>query len=79
MQDKKHGMAKYIQVAAAFGISTALRIYILGVLAGGWLDNKLETSPWCRLAGVVLAIFLSFKFLLDQFAALEKDRKGKGE
>ncbi|MGI6066204.1 MAG: AtpZ/AtpI family protein [Bacillota bacterium] len=79
MQDKKHGMAKYIQVAAAFGITTALRIYILGVLVGGWLDNRLETSPWCKLAGVVLAIFLSFKFLLDQFSALEKDRRGKGE
>jgi len=75
--DRNTGFMQYFQVAAVFGISTALRIYLLGVLAGGWLDGKLGTTPWLKLLGVVLAIFLSFKFLLEQFSALDKAKKGK--
>lgn len=75
--DQKNGFYKYLQVATTFGITTALRIYLLGILAGGWLDSKFGTAPWLKLLGVVVAIFLSFKFLLDQFSALEQDKKGK--
>ena len=75
--DQKNNSAKYWQIAATFGITTALRIYLLGVLLGGWLDGRLHTSPWLKLLGVVVAIIFSFKFLLDQFSALEEDKKGK--
>lgn len=77
--ENKNGFSKYLQVAATFGITTALRIYIIGILCGGWADEKLGTSPWLKLGGVIAAVFLSFKFLLDQFSALDKDKKGKGE
>jgi F0F1-type ATP synthase assembly protein I len=77
----KGSLFKYIQVATTFGITTALRIYILGVLLGGWLDKKLVTSPWFMLLGVLLAIFLSFRFLLEQLNRVQdhmkKNTKGK--
>jgi F0F1-type ATP synthase assembly protein I len=63
---------RYVQVAVTFGISTILRIYILGVLAGGWLDRKLGVFPWFTLIGVLMGIFLSFKFLLEQLSICEK-------
>jgi len=69
---------KYLQVAVAFGITTALRIYILGVLVGGWLDRKFAAGPWFTLSGVLIAVFLSFKFLLDQFSDTA-GRTKKGE
>lgn len=72
-REKKGAFFRYVQVATTFGISTALRIYILGILGGGWLDRKFGTAPWFMLAGIVIAIFLSFKFLLDQLARVEKN------
>jgi F0F1-type ATP synthase assembly protein I len=71
------GSYRYVQVAVTFGISTALRIYILGILSGGWLDHKLGVFPWFTLAGVLIGIFLSFKFLLEQLSIYEK-RNNKG-
>jgi len=80
-QSNKGNFLKYVQVASTFGITTALRIYILGVLLGGWLDKKFVTSPWFMLLGVLLAIFLSFRFLLEQLNRVQdhtkKNTKGK--
>lgn len=76
---KKNSVTRYIQVASTFGISTALRIYVLGIWGGGWLDRKFGTVPWFMLAGILLAIFLSFKFLLDQLSRAEKNGSKKGE
>jgi len=77
----KGSLLRYVQVATTFGITTALRIYILGVLLGGWLDKKFVTSPWFMLLGVLLAIFLSFRFLLEQLNRVQdhtkKNTKGK--
>lgn len=70
-QNNKGFFLKYVQVTTAFGITTAFRIYILGVLIGGWLDEKLVTAPWFMLVGVLLAIFLSFKYLLEQLSKVQ--------
>jgi F0F1-type ATP synthase assembly protein I len=78
-QNNKGKYVRYLQVATTFGVTTALRIYILGILIGDWLDNKLDTSPWFMLGGVLIAIFLSFKFLLDQLSGMEKNPAGKKE
>lgn len=67
-RNNKGSFFNYVQVTTTFGITTALRIYILGILAGGWLDRKFLTSPWFMLLGVLLAVFLSFKYLLTQLS-----------
>ncbi|MCR6545431.1 AtpZ/AtpI family protein [Dehalobacterium formicoaceticum] len=77
--NNKGNIFRYMQVAVTFGITTALRIYLLGVLIGGWLDKKFDSSPWFMLLGVLLAIFLSFKFLLDQTAGMEKNKSNTKE
>lgn len=41
-----------------FGIVVVVPLVVLGVL-GRYLDNKLATSPWLFLGGVVLAIIVS--------------------
>lgn len=78
-QNNKGNFFRYVQVTTTFGVTTALRIYILGVLVGGWVDKKLDTSPWCMLLGILLAIFLSFKFLLEQLSKIQKDNPDKEE
>lgn len=77
--NKKGNYFRYVQVTATFGITTALRIYILGVLAGGWIDKQLNKSPWFMLLGILLAIFLSFKFLLEQLSQVQEDNLSKKE
>jgi len=71
--DNKGNLLKYVQVTMTFGITTAIRIYVLGILAGGWLDKKLVTSPWFMLLGVLLAIFLSFRYLLEQLSKVQNN------
>lgn len=78
-QNNKGNFFRYVQVTTTFGVTTALRIYILGVLVGGWIDKKLDTSPWFMLLGLLLAIFLSFKFLLDQLSKVQEDNLNKEE
>lgn len=76
-QNNRSNFFRYVQVTTTFGITTALRIYILGVLVGGWVDKKLVTAPWFMLLGIVLAIFLSFKFLLEQLSQVDRDNLNK--
>lgn len=78
-QNSEGKFFKYVQVTTTFGITTALRIYILGILIGDWLDKKFATSPWFMLGGVLIAIFLSFKFLLEQLSTMEKNHSDKKE
>ncbi len=73
----KGNLVKYFQVTATFGITTAIRIYLLGVLGGGWADKKLGTSPWFMISGVLVAIFLSFNYLFKAISRIEKDGRGK--
>ncbi|MGI6685652.1 MAG: AtpZ/AtpI family protein [Bacillota bacterium] len=76
-QNHKGNFLKYVQVTTTFGITTAFRIYILGILAGGWLDQKFVTSPWFMLLGVLLAVFLSFKSLLEQLSRVDNTKQTK--
>jgi len=78
-QNNKGNFFRYVQVTTTFGVTTALRIYILGVLVGGWVDKKLDSSPWFMLLGILLAIFLSFKFLLEQLSKIQEDNLTKEE
>ena len=57
VQENKGNFLRYVQLTTTFGITTALRIYILGILAGGWLDIKFGTSL-VYVSRVLLAIFI---------------------
>lgn len=68
-----------LRVATTFGLGAAFRIYAFGVLCGGWLDRKLDASPWFTLAGVLLGIFMSFKLLFDELLKSEKKSESGGD
>ena len=59
---------KAVAVGLSFGLCLGVQIYILGVLLGGWLDQKIGSSPWCVIVGVLLAIAVGFRQL---FSAVE--------
>ena len=61
-----------IRIGATFAVSLGLRIYLVGVLFGGWLDRRWETAPLCLLLGVLLAIFSSFYFLFRDLNSIEE-------
>ncbi|MCL2816846.1 MAG: hypothetical protein FWD39_00465 [Clostridiales bacterium] len=60
---------KLLKTCMSFGLLLGLRIYLIGILLGGWLDGLLGSAPWCLLAGVLSAIFFSFYQLIRDFAA----------
>ena len=66
---------KYWQIGITFGLTIGLAIYILGVLLGGFLDEKFVTQPLFTIIGTLLAIFASFYRLIHDFSALEKNKK----
>lgn len=78
-QDNKGSFFRYVQITTTFGITMALRIYILGALVGGFVDKKLDKSPWFMLLGILIAIFLSFKFLLEQLSKVQESNINKKE
>lgn len=56
--------AKVVGVGLSFGLGLAVQIYVLGIVVGGWLDEKLGSAPWCVLGCSLLAIFVAFRQLL---------------
>lgn len=56
--------AQAIGVGLSFGVGLVAQIYLLGILLGGWLDEKWGSAPWCMLGGTVLAIFVAFRQLM---------------
>jgi len=61
-----------VQETAVFGVSTGLRIYILGPLAGSWLDDRLATGSLFLLIGVLVAIVISFWRLLRALKRVDR-------
>jgi len=69
-----------LKTCGAFGLTLGLQIYIIGVLAGGWLDKKLGTEPAFLLAGILIAVFISFYRLISDFKkALEQEERRDAE
>ena len=65
-----------IKTCMAFGITLGLQLYIIGVLFGGWLDQKLGTAPLFLMLGLLTAIFISFFRLIADFKkAVEAEEK----
>lgn len=73
---------KAVSLCFGFGVSLAAEIYVVGILVGGWLDKKLNSAPWCMLAGTLLAIAAAFWQLLrglDLWNKRNSDKPADGE
>lgn len=64
-----------VQEATIFGVSTGLRIYILGPFLGSWLDDRLATGSVFLLIGVLVAIVISFWRLLEALKKVDRYQK----
>lgn len=49
--------------ASAVGIEMAIAV-VLGLVAGGWADEKLGTEPWLALVGLLLGFGVGFKAVM---------------
>lgn len=57
----------------SFGINLAVRIYLIGVLFGGWLDRRFGGgNGYVTAAMVVITIFFSIYMLYRDLLRLEK-------
>ncbi|MHB1125883.1 MAG: AtpZ/AtpI family protein [Bacillota bacterium] len=63
--------ARYVNFAFSFGVTMAASI-LLGLFGGKWLDEKLGTSPWLLVAGLLMGVGIAFKSLFDELKALER-------
>lgn len=61
---------KYIQFGSQLGLSMALPI-----IAGFWLDERLDSSPWFLLTGIFLGVASSIWTVLK--LAIEENIKDK--
>ncbi|MEG1500345.1 MAG: AtpZ/AtpI family protein [Clostridiales bacterium] len=64
-----------LRVTLTFGIGTALRIYILAVLGGNWLDQELGCQPLFFILGFLIAIIISFYHLFEALRLLDRSEK----
>ena len=68
----------YIRIASTFGLTMGMNIYIMSVVIGGWIDNKLDTEPIFRLILLFIAIGMSFAYLFKQISiAKEVEEENK--
>lgn len=68
----------YIRIASSFGLTMGMNIYLLSVLLGGWLDDKVGTEPLFRLILLFVAIAMGFLYLFRQIqvaAEIEKENR----
>ncbi|MDD2568395.1 MAG: AtpZ/AtpI family protein [Clostridia bacterium] len=70
----------------SFGINLAVRIYLIGVLFGGWLDRRFGGgNGYITIVMVVFTIFFSIYMLyrdllrLEKAQTKEKDVEGHGD
>lgn len=66
-------------IGAGFGLTLFAEIYVLGILLGGWLDQRLGSKPLFTLAGVLLALFGSFYQLYRMLNAAEAAQRGRAQ
>ena len=70
---------KYWQIGITFGLSIGLSIYILGVLLGGYLDERFALEPLFTIIGTVIAILACFYRLIVDFIRLDKNKQANKE
>lgn len=81
MNPKKSWMktAQYLNLAFSLGVSMVL-IMLLGIYGGNWLDNRLGSSPFFLLLGIILGTGAGFYNLWSELSKLvEIDKRRKQE
>ncbi|HET6478159.1 MAG TPA: AtpZ/AtpI family protein [Dehalococcoidales bacterium] len=61
-------------VGVGFFIGSSI---VLGVVAGLWLDSRLNTSPALAIAGLLLGIVVAFYGVYRMLIPLLKNRKNR--
>ncbi|TDA69750.1 MAG: AtpZ/AtpI family protein [Clostridia bacterium] len=61
--------ARYLNLAISFGLTLTVTM-LLGFYGGRWLDGRVGSFPLFALSGMLVAIGLSFKSLLDELNVL---------
>ena len=71
-------MWRALGLVSQVGFSMAIPI-VLGVLAGGWVDSRLNTPPLGALLGTVLGVIVGAALVYRQVARVmvEADREAK--
>jgi ATP synthase protein I len=72
--DMSRWMAALRLVGVGFFIGGAI---VLGVVAGLWLDGRLNTSPALAVAGLLLGIVIAFYGVYRMLIPLVKNRKNR--
>lgn len=70
---------KYWQIGITFGLSIGLTIYILGILLGGYLDDRFASEPLYMIIGTVVAILASFYRLIHDLSKLDRRKQTNEE
>lgn len=63
---KQRDENRVLKACLTFGLSLGLQIYLLGVLLGGYLDERFAAAPYFTIGGVLLAIAVAFYQLWRQ-------------
>ncbi|MEE0775722.1 MAG: AtpZ/AtpI family protein [Bacillota bacterium] len=65
-------MYTFIRIGSTFGLSLGINIYLLSVLLGGWLDEKLGCAPVFRIILLFVALTMSFAYLIKQVSVAKE-------
>lgn len=60
---------RYLNLAISFGLTLTITM-LLGFYGGRWLDARLGSFPLFAVSGMLVAVGLSFKSLLDELNVL---------
>ncbi len=71
-------MSKWVAALRLVGVGFFIGgSIVLGVFAGLWLDNKLNTSPILVIVGLVLGIVIAFYGVYQMLLPLIGNKQGK--
>ena len=65
-----------LSLAWELGYLIAIPVALFG-FGGAYLDTYFGTSPWCMLAGFVLAAALSFLAVMRKVKGIEKEQESE--
>ncbi len=71
-------MSKWVAALRLVGVGFFIGgSIVLGVFAGLWIDNKLNTSPILVIVGLVLGIVIAFYGVYQMLLPLIGNKQGK--
>ena len=78
MDDRKWSNSRSFAMLLNFGLSLAIKVWLIGVLLGGWIDEKFfDDSGYVTIILILLVIIFSFVSLYRTLVAEENERAAK--